>query len=46
MIYEKASKLILKLIKWFIRKVEMKNETNSQWFLDFLDEINKQSVRY
>ena len=40
--YKQAIKLIMTLI----REAEINRETDSQWFLDWLDEINKLSVTY
>ena len=40
--YKQAIKLIITLIK----EAEINGETNEQWFLDWLDKINKLSVTY
>ena len=40
--YKQAIKLIITLIK----EAEINGETDSQWFLDWLEQINKLSVTY
>ena len=40
--YKQAIELIVTLIK----EAEINEETDSQWFLDWIDEINKLSVTY
>ena len=40
--YKQAIELIVTLIKG----AEINGETNEQWFLDWIDEINKLSVTY
>ena len=40
--YKQAIELITTLIK----EAEINGETDSQWFLDLIDEINKLSVTY
>lgn len=42
---ESVSKDLLKEIENFIDEVLTYGNSNEQWFLDFLDELNKQSVR-
>ena len=39
-------KQAIELITTLIREAEINEETDSQWFLDWLDEINKLSVTY
>ena len=38
--------LILGLTKEFMAKIEKDEYQNEQWFLDFLDELNKLSVKH
>ena len=38
--------ICLGLTKDLITKVKKGNYTNDQWFLDFLDELNKLSIEY
>ena len=40
--YKQAIELIVTLIK----EAEINEETDSQWFLDWIDEINKLSITY
>ena len=40
--YKQAIELIITLI----REAEINGETDSQWLLDWIDEINKLSVTY
>lgn len=40
--YKQAIELIIALIK----EAERDGETDSQWFLDWIDQINKLSVTY
>ena len=40
--YKQAIELIITLIK----EAEINGETDSQWFLDLIDEINELSVTY
>ena len=40
--YKQAIELIITLI----REAEINGEIDSQWFLDWIDEINKLSVTY
>jgi hypothetical protein len=42
---ENANRLI-KDINTLIGEVIVKKQTNEQWFLDFLDQLNKQSVSF
>ena len=42
---ENADRLI-KDINNLIGEVIVKKQTNEQWFLDFLDQLNKQSVSF
>jgi hypothetical protein len=42
---ENADRLI-KDINTLIGEVIVKKQTNEQWFLDFLDQLNKQSVSF
>lgn len=43
---KKEYKQAIELIITLIREAEINGETDSQWFLDWLDEINKLSVTY
>ena len=43
--YEKQAEAILNLVNVFIDNVVEDNKQNEQWFISFLDELNKQSVR-
>ena len=40
--YKQAIELIITLI----REAEINGETDEQWFLDWIDEINKLSITY
>lgn len=42
---EKYREAIL-LVESLIREAELEDTTNEQWFLDWIDEINKLSVTY
>ena len=42
---ENADRLI-KDINTLIGEVIVKKQTNEQWFLDFMDQLNKQSVSF
>lgn len=42
---ENADRLI-KDINTLIGEVIVKKQTNEQWFLDFMDQVNKQSVSF
>jgi hypothetical protein len=42
---ETADRLI-KDINTLIGEAIVKKQTNEQWFLDFLDELNKQSITF
>ena len=37
---------VLNVVKRYIEEIEEKGLTNEQFFLDFLDELNKYSVKY
>ena len=38
--------IAIAIINSLIETAEMNNWTNEQWFLDFLDTLNKLSVKY
>ena len=38
--------IAIAIINSLIETAEMNNWTDSQWFLDWIDEINKLSVKY
>lgn len=40
------SDMVLTQVEFIIKKAEEKQETNSQWFLNFEDNLNKLSVKY
>lgn len=42
---EKSDKLLKDLTR-IISQVIIEKQTNEQWFLDFLDELNKQSITF
>jgi hypothetical protein len=44
-LFNAGNNLVL-LLTMFIDRVRKEKQTNEQWFLNFMDEINKQSVRY
>ena len=44
--YEKHAEAILDLVNVFIDNVIENNKQNEQWFISFLDELNKLSVSY
>ena len=39
-------KCIIVVLNSLLKLVEENNLTNEQWFLDYMDEINKLSVKY
>ena len=43
---EYEAEAILNLVNVFIDNVAEDNKQNEQWFIDFLDELNKLSVSY
>ena len=43
---EYEAEAILDLVNVFIDNVVENNKQNEQWFIDFLDELNKLSVSY
>ena len=40
------TEFLLEQLNNLIKSVEDSNETNEQWFLNFLDSLNEISVRY
>lgn len=37
---------VILILQYLIKETENYNLTNEQWFLNYLDEINKLSVKY
>ena len=42
---EKLSKMLLEQVEWLIKECEANNLTNSQWYIEFEDNLNLLSVK-
>lgn len=43
---QEQSNQLLQQLQTFVTEVEVANETNEQWFIDFLDILNEISVSH
>lgn len=42
---EKLSKMLLEQLEWLVKECEEKQVTNTQWYMDFEDNLNLLSIK-